>query len=157
MVTNPDILTARPRHAKSYGHRRSFLPACQSQSACRGPLTRILVPDSVRPGQSRPCVHECTESQEQKQAGGVKLCPEPRKASGERQLPVSLTLKSETYVKPIPDLPPWESNSSRGVDVEDSGVSRVDGFQAEFGLLGGREALFGTGENDQSLAFGEVE
>ena len=29
----------------------------------------------------------------------------------------------------------------------------MDGFQAEFGLLGGREAFFGTGEDDQSLAF----
>ena len=47
--------------------------------------------------------------------------------------------------------------ASRGIGIKDSGAAGVDGFQAELELVRRREALFGAGENDQSLAVGKAE
>ena len=47
--------------------------------------------------------------------------------------------------------------TSRGIGIEDSGATGVDGFQTELGLVGGRQALPGPRQNDQALTIGQVE
>ena len=44
--------------------------------------------------------------------------------------------------------------TSRGISIEDSGTTGVDGFQTKLGLVGGRQALHGPRQNDQALAVG---